>query len=45
MKAVVCKQFGPPEKLVIEEIEAPKPGPGQVLVDVKVRPSPSPTAS
>ncbi len=35
MRAVVCKQFGPPEKLVVEEIEDPKPGPGQVLIDVK----------
>ena len=35
MRAVVCKQFGPPEKLVVEEVEDPKPGPGQVLIDVK----------
>ena len=34
MKAVVCKAFGPPEKLVVEEMEAPVPGPGQVLIDV-----------
>ena len=35
MRAVVCQEFGPPEKLVVEEIEAPTPGPGQVLIDVK----------
>ncbi len=35
MRAVVCKQFGPPEKLVVEEIADPKPGPGQLLIDVK----------
>jgi NADPH:quinone reductase len=35
VKAVVCKAFGPPENLVVEEVEEPKPGPGQVLVDVK----------
>ncbi len=35
MRAVVCKQFGPPEELVVEEIEAPTAGPGQVLIDVK----------
>ena len=35
MRAVVCKEFGPPEKLVVEELEAPQPGPGQVLIDVK----------
>ena len=35
MRAVVCQEFGPPERLVVEEIEAPTPGPGQVLIDVK----------
>ena len=35
MKAVVCKAFGPPESLVVEELADPTPGPGQVLVDVK----------
>ena len=32
MKALVCKAFGPPENLVIEEREDPAPGPGEVLV-------------
>ena len=35
MKAVVCKAFGPPENLVVEELADPTPGPGQVLVEVK----------
>ncbi len=35
MRAVVCKEFGPPENLVVEEVDEPTPGPGQVLVDVK----------
>ncbi len=35
MRAVVCKEFGPPEKLVIEELPDPDPGPGQVVVDVE----------
>jgi len=35
MRAVVCKQFGPPENLVVEERPDPAPGPGQVLVEVK----------
>jgi NADPH2:quinone reductase len=35
MKAVLCKQFGPPESLVLEEIDAPSPGPRQVVVEVR----------
>lgn len=35
MKAVLCKEFGPPENLVIGEIEPRKPGKGQVAVDMK----------
>ncbi|MEE8311944.1 MAG: NADPH:quinone oxidoreductase family protein [Candidatus Binatia bacterium] len=34
MKAVVCKQFGPPESLVVEELDAPSLEPGQVRVGV-----------
>ena len=35
MKAVVCKQYGPPESLVIEERPSPQAGPGQVVISVK----------
>jgi len=35
MKAILCRQFGPPESLVMEELPSPAPGPGQVLVSVK----------
>jgi len=35
MKAVLCKAFGPPESLVIEDIEPAKPGKGQVVINVK----------
>jgi NADPH2:quinone reductase len=35
MKAVLCKAFGPPELLVIEEIASPVPGPGEVVISVK----------
>jgi NADPH:quinone reductase len=35
MKAVLCKQYGPPESLVVEEVAAPHPGPGEVVVAVK----------
>ena len=34
MKAVLCKQYGAPSALVVEEVPAPVPGPGQVLVEV-----------
>ena len=35
MKAVLCKQYGPPDSLVIEEISSPTAGPGEVVVSVK----------
>jgi NADPH2:quinone reductase len=35
MKAVLCKQYGPPESLTFEELPSPRPGPGEVVVSVK----------
>ena len=35
MKAVLCKQFGPPESLVLEDLPSPKAGPGEAVVSVK----------
>ena len=35
MKAVLCKQYGPPDSLVIEEMPSPRPGEGEVVVSVK----------
>lgn len=35
MKALLCTEFGPPEKLTIREIPNPRPGTGQVLLDIK----------
>ncbi len=35
MKAVLCKEFGPPESLVIGDIEPRHPGKGQVAVNMK----------
>ena len=35
MKAVLCKQYGPPESLTIEELPSPRPGPGEVAVSIK----------
>ena len=34
MKAVLCKEFGPPETLVVEEVPSPVPGPGEVVVSM-----------
>ncbi|HMF97983.1 MAG TPA: NADPH:quinone oxidoreductase family protein [Vicinamibacterales bacterium] len=35
MKAVLCKAYGPPETLVVEDVPSPEPGPGDVVVSVK----------
>ena len=34
MKALLCKKYGPPESLVIEEVPAPVPGAGEVRIGV-----------
>ena len=34
MRALVCKEYGPPESMVIDELDDPVPGEGQILVDV-----------
>jgi NADPH2:quinone reductase len=35
MRAVLCKQYGPPESLVVEDVASPTAGPGEVVVSVK----------
>src|SRR5215208_1532028 len=35
MKAVLCKQFGPPDSLLVEELPSPRAGPGEVVIAVK----------
>ncbi len=35
MRAVVCREFGPPEKLVLEERPDPKPGPGELVIEAR----------
>ena len=35
MKAIVCKEFGPPEELVLEEIDDPTPGAGELVIEVR----------
>ena len=35
MKAVLCKQYGPPDSLAIEEVESPRPGANEVVVSMK----------
>ncbi|MGA9493699.1 MAG: NADPH:quinone oxidoreductase family protein [Mycobacterium sp.] len=34
MRAVVCRSYGPPEDLVVDEVDDPVPGPGQLVVRV-----------
>jgi len=34
MKAALCREWGPPEGLRVEDVATPKPGPGEVLVEV-----------
>ena len=34
MKAILCKSYGPPENLVLEEVDDLKPGEGEALVEV-----------
>ena len=34
MKAILCKSYGPPENLVLEEVQDLKPGEGEALVEV-----------
>ena len=35
MRAVVVREFGTPESLSIEQVEAPRPGPDEILVEVE----------
>ena len=35
MKAVVCKAWGLPDTLVVEDVATPQPGPGEVLIDIR----------
>src|SRR5260221_12720042 len=35
MKAVVCKQFGPPDSLSLEDLPSPRAGRGEVVISVK----------
>lgn len=35
MRAVLCKSWGPPQDLVVEDIAEPVPGPGEVVVAIK----------
>lgn len=34
MKAVLCREWGPPEDLVVADAPSPMPGPGEVLIEV-----------
>src|SRR5436309_13145699 len=35
VKAVLCKQYGPPETLSFEDLPSPRPGPGEAVVSVR----------
>ncbi len=35
MIAVLCKSYGPPESLVLEDVPSPAAGPGEVVISVK----------
>jgi NADPH:quinone reductase len=35
MRAVLCKRFGPPESLVVEDVPSPQPSAGEVVIAVK----------
>ncbi len=35
MKALVCVEHGPPEKLVVKDLPIPEPGPGEVRIAMK----------
>ena len=35
MKALLCSEYGPPDKLAVQDVPSPTAGPGQVVVDVK----------
>jgi len=35
VKAVLCKQYGPPESLVVEDLPSPRAGEGEVVVSVR----------
>ena len=35
MKAVLCKQFGPPDSLVVEDVASPQASAGEVVIAVK----------
>src|SRR5258706_12061618 len=35
MRAVLCRDWGPPDWLVVEDVPSPAPGKGQLLVSVK----------
>ena len=35
MRRIVCREFGPPDRLGLEEAPDPQPGPGQALVRVR----------
>lgn len=36
MRALLCTEYGPPDRLHVEEVPSPVPGPGEVVIAVKM---------
>lgn len=35
MRALLCREYGPIDRLKVEDVPSPRPGPGEVIVEVK----------
>jgi NADPH:quinone reductase len=35
LKAILCKEYGPPDTLVFEDVPSPRPGPGEVVISMR----------
>src|SRR3954469_431668 len=35
MKALLCREYGPVERLAVEDVPSPRPGHGDVVIEVK----------
>ena len=35
MRALICREFGPPSRLLVERVPQPEPAAGEVLIDIR----------